>query len=90
MFPGVAFRGDGVYRRPWVIGTAFDVWQVVDAYRDVGSVEKMAAEGILSKHQIRLALAYYEWFPDGVDADVANNHRSLDELRAEFPSIAVH
>ena len=43
MFPGIAFRGDDWDRRPWVIGTAFDVWQVIDAHRDVGSVEAMVA-----------------------------------------------
>lgn len=89
LFPGIAFRGADWERRPWVIGTAFDVWQVVDAYRDLGSVERMAAEGNLSEAQIRLALAYHERFPEEIDEDVARNRRGLDDLRAEFPFVDV-
>jgi hypothetical protein len=56
-FPGIAFRGTDWERRAWVIGTALDVWQIVEAFRDFGSVEDMAAEGAASERQIRLALA---------------------------------
>lgn len=90
IFPGVAFRGDDWDRRPWVIGTAFDVWQVIDAYRDVGSVEAMVAAGNLSGRAVRLALAYYERFPDEIDEAIALNRRPLAQLRAEYPFIGVH
>jgi hypothetical protein len=87
MFPGIAFRGEDWNRRPWVIGTALDVWQVVDAHRDVGSVEAMVAEGNLSERQTRLALAYHERFPEEIDEAIAQNRRPLDELRASYPFI---
>ncbi|HEX3391838.1 MAG TPA: hypothetical protein VHS55_04685 [Solirubrobacteraceae bacterium] len=45
LFPGIAFRGADRERRAWVIGTAFDVWQIVDAYQDIGSVQRMVADG---------------------------------------------
>lgn len=89
-FPGIAFRGEDWDRRPWVIGTALDVWQVVDAHRDFGSVEKMVAEGSLSERAVRLALAYAERFPDEIEEAIALNRRSLAQLRAEYPFIAVH
>ncbi|HET8566322.1 MAG TPA: hypothetical protein VFL77_07595 [Solirubrobacterales bacterium] len=89
-FPGIAFRGEDWDRRPWVIGTAFDVWQVIDAYRDAGSVEAMVAAGNLSERQVRLALAYYERFPEEVDEAIALNRRPLAQLRAEYPFIDVH
>jgi hypothetical protein len=57
LFPGIAFRGADWERRAWVIGTALDVWQIVEAHRDIGSVERMAAEGAASDRQLRLALA---------------------------------
>jgi uncharacterized protein (DUF433 family) len=60
IFPGIAFRGDDWDRRPWVIGTAFDVWQIVDAHREAGSVEEVVAGGALNERQVRLALAYLE------------------------------
>jgi uncharacterized protein (DUF433 family) len=90
MFPGIAFRGEDFDRRPWVIGTAFDVWQVIDAYRDVGSVEAMVAEDNLSERQVRLALACYERFPEEIDEAIAQNRRPLAQLRAEYPFIDVH
>ena len=89
LFPGIAFRGADWERRAWVIGTALDVWQIVEAYRDIGSVERMAAEGAASERQIRLALAYYERFPEEVDAAIAADRRPLEQLRDAHPFIAV-
>ncbi len=89
LFPGIAFRGTDWERRAWVIGTAFDVWQVVEAHRDLGSVERMMAEGTLSERQIRVALGYHERFPEEVDNALADNSRSIEQLREDFPFIAV-
>lgn len=90
MFPGIAFRGEDWDRRPWVIGTAFDVWQIVDAHRDLGSVDAIVAEGELSGWQIRLALAYYERFGVEIDEAIALNRRPLSKLRRDYPSIGVY
>jgi hypothetical protein len=89
MFPGVAFRGTDWDRRAWVIGTAFDVWQLVEAYQDIGSVKRMAEGGSASERQIGLALAYYKQFPEEIDDAIAENRRPLDQLEREFPFIAV-
>ena len=64
------------------------MWQIVDAHRDFGSVERMVGEGNASERQVRLALDYRERFPEEIDAAIAENRRSLDELREEFPFIA--
>ncbi|MEA2198879.1 MAG: hypothetical protein QOJ25_2930, partial [Solirubrobacteraceae bacterium] len=53
------------------------------------SVEAMAGEGAANARQIRLALAYYERFPDEIDAAIAENRRSLAQLREEYPFISV-
>jgi hypothetical protein len=89
LFPGIAFRGVDWERRAWVIGTAHDVWQIVDAYRDIGSVERMAEGGSFNERQIRLALDYYEMFPEEIDVAVAENRRPIEQLEEEFPFIAV-
>jgi hypothetical protein len=89
MFPGIAFRGADWERRAWVIGTALDVWQIVDAHRDVGSIESMAAGGSANERQVRLALDYYKLFPEEIDAAVADNRRPMEQLEEEFPFIAV-
>lgn len=89
LFPGIAFRGTDWDRRAWVMGTAFDVWQLVEAHRDIGSVDSMAEDGSASDRQIRLALAYYKQFPEEIDQAIAENRRPLDQLEREFPFIAV-
>lgn len=89
LFPGIAFRGVDWERRAWLIGTALDLWQIVDAYRDFESIEHMAAESDLSERQIRLALAYHERFPAEIDEPIGRNRRSIEELRVAYPTIDV-
>lgn len=89
LFPGIAFKGADWERRAWVMGTALDVWQIVDAHRDIGSIERMAAGGSANERQIRLALDYYEMFPEEIDAAIADNRRPIEQLEEEFPFIAV-
>jgi hypothetical protein len=86
LVPGVAFRGDDYNRRAWLMGTSLDVWQVVDAYKDFDEdLERAVAETDLTVRELRTALSYYERFPDEIDDFIALNHRSLAELRAEYP-----
>jgi uncharacterized protein (DUF433 family) len=86
-FPGIAFRGSDWNRRPWVIGTALDVWEIVAASRSFASPEEMSQKTDLTEPQIRLALAYYGEFSDEVDEAIRDNERPLDELRTAFPTI---
>ncbi|MGH3993291.1 MAG: hypothetical protein ACRDSN_12630, partial [Pseudonocardiaceae bacterium] len=45
LVPGIAFRGDDYDRRAWVIGTALDVWQIIEAYKDFDEdFDRMVAE----------------------------------------------
>jgi hypothetical protein len=89
LFPGIAFRGSDWDRRAWVIGTALDVWQIVDSHRDIGSVERMVESGAANERQIRLALDYYELFGEEIDAAIAENRLPIERLEEEFPFIAV-
>jgi len=86
-FPGLAFRGADWNRRPWVIGTALDVWEIVAAFRSFGSVQWLADRTDLTEPQVRLALAYHAEHAGEVDASIADNERSLEDLRREFPAI---
>jgi len=86
LVPGVAFRGDDYDRRAWLIGTSLDVWQVIEAYKDVGEdFERTIAESDLSERELRTAISYHERFPQEIDDFIALNRRSLAELRAQFP-----
>jgi uncharacterized protein (DUF433 family) len=90
LFPGIAFRGTDWERRPWIIGTALDVWEIIRAYQDFGSVDRMLQESDLTEAQLRLALAYYDRFPEEIDEAIAESRRSLDDLRTRFPSVDVN
>lgn len=87
-FPGLAFRGADWSRRPWVIGTALDVWEIVVASRSFTSVEEMVAKTDLVEPQVQLALAYYGEFPDEIDESIQEADRPLERLQREFPTIA--
>ena len=89
LFPGVAFRGVDWDRRAWLIGTALDVWEIVAAYQDFDSVERMVAKTDLSERQIRLAMAYYKRFPAEIEDAIGRNRRPLEDLQAAFPTIDV-
>lgn len=86
-FPGLAFRGSDWNRRPWLIGTALDVWEIVAALRSFASPQGMAAKTDLTEPEIRLAVAYHEEFPEEIDEAIRESERPLEQLRREFPTI---
>lgn len=89
LFPGIGFMGRDWDRRAWVMGTGLDVWQVIEIYQDVGSVERMAEGWSINERQIQLALDYYKMFPEEIDAAIADNRRPIEQLEEEYPSIPV-
>lgn len=86
-FPGIAFRGSDWNRRPWVIGTALDVWEIAAASRSYDTPTEMAAATDLTEPQIRVALAYYAEFAEEIDAAIAENERALAALQRQYPTI---
>src|SRR5919109_2493305 len=55
-FPGVAFRGDDARRRPWVVGSGLDVWEIIHMLEDFGSIQRLVKDTQLNERQVRLAL----------------------------------
>lgn len=88
-FPGIGFRGPEGSRDAWVLGTALDVWQIVEAHRAFGSVERTLAETDLSERQLRLALAYAEAYPDEIEQALAENRRPLEDFRQLYPFVRI-
>lgn len=78
-FPGIAFRGKD--KRAWVVGTPFDVWEIVEEYRTVG-LKGMLEEGDIPEDKMLLALSYYRAHPFEVDADI-NENRGIIEREME-------
>jgi hypothetical protein len=89
-YPGLAFRGEAGRRRAWVIGTHFDVWEVILAWLDLGQNEQATLDQLLIQpRHLRLALAYHREFPEEIDTALRLQRRSLDELELEYPFIEV-
>lgn len=85
LFPGIAFRG--APRRAWVIGSALDVWEIVELLHSYGGDEERLRKEhplVLDRH-IRLARAYAERFPAEIEGFREDNRRPFDELLALYP-----
>ncbi|HTR89727.1 MAG TPA: DUF433 domain-containing protein [Solirubrobacteraceae bacterium] len=87
-FAGLGFRGEDAERRPWVIGTGLDVWEIVQMLEDLGSVEALVQDTDLSEAQVRLAIAYRASYPEEIDEAVAQNRRPVEEWRELYPFVA--
>lgn len=87
-FPGIAFRGDESSRRPWVVGTGLDVWEVVDLYRGKGK-ERLLEEHNVSERLLDLALAYRESYPEEIDQALEENSRSPEYWMERYPGLRI-
>ncbi len=85
-FPGLAFRGPAHDRRAWLLGTALDVWEVIEAYQGMGA-DRLRAEGDLQEEQLRLAISYYQQFPEEIDRAITENRRAEGEWHALYPAV---
>jgi len=86
-FTGIGFRDDDAGRRPWVIGSGLDVWEIVQMVEDFDSIERLLAETQLAERQVRLALAYRESYPDEVAEAIEQNRRVPEEWHELYPFV---
>ncbi len=84
-FPGIGFRGDDARRRPWVIGSGLDVWEIAQMVEDCGSVEQLVADSQLSERRVPLAFAYRESYPDEIAEAIAENRCSPQRVGGPLP-----
>ncbi len=86
-FAGIGFRGEDAGRRPWVIGSGLDVWEIVQMLEDFASIESLVEETQLNERQVRLAVAYRDSYPDEIAAAMAENRRTVEQWRELYPFI---
>jgi uncharacterized protein (DUF433 family) len=86
-FPGLAFRGDDARRRPWVIGSGLDVWEIVHMLEDFGTIERLVKETQLNERQVRLALAYRDCYPEEIADAIIENRRPAGDWRELYPFV---
>lgn len=87
-YPGLGFRGPEGARRVWIVGTALDVWQVIEAFSDFDrDIERMVAETDLTRRQLDIALAYHREFRREIDEAIAANRPTAQQVEADYPFI---
>lgn len=86
-FPGIAFRGEPPGRRPWVIGTGLDVWEIIHMLEDFGSTEHLVENSHLNERQVRLAVAYRDNHPEEIEQAIAENRRPVEKWRELYPFV---
>ena len=86
-FAGIGFRGEDAARRPWVIGSGLDIWEIIQMLDDFGSIERLAEETQLTERQTRLAVAYRDSYPEEIADAIAQNRRAAAEWHELYPFV---
>lgn len=83
--PMIWFREEGAARRPRLIGTRLDVWQVIETIRQSDNSVAEAAE-YLDKPvwHIEACVAYYADYKDEIDEWTARAYAFADAAQAEW------
>lgn len=77
--PGIHFVDGGLGRRPALVGTGFDVWEVVKVVKDSGSSRQAAAYLEIEQRLVEIAVRYYGSNRVEIDEWIARVHE-LSEL----------
>ena len=86
-FAGIAFRGDDARRRPWVIGSGLDIWEISQMLEDFGSIRRLVKETQLNERQVHLALAYRDAYPQEIADAIGTNRRPVNDLLDLYPFV---
>ena len=74
--PGIVFVDGPAGRRPSVIGSGLDVWEIVETVKNSdGSVEAAADYLETSLSKVRVAMSYYGDYFDEIDRWIDRIHR---------------
>jgi len=71
-YPGIGFRDSAGGREAYVLGHRVAIWEVLEAFKQAGSVQKTAAHFNWPPALVRCALAYAKEFP----AEVAQERKA--------------
>ena len=82
--PLIAFRDGAAGRRPGLVGSRLDVWQVVETVRQAGSVEDAASYLELPPEKIQACVRYYADFTDDVDEWIGRANAIADREEASW------
>ncbi len=80
--PLIVFRDGAAGRRPGLIGSRLDVWQLVETVKQNGSVEVAAAYLELPVEKVQAAMRYYADYTDEIDAWMARNDEIAEQAQS--------
>jgi len=86
--PGITFVDGPAGRRAHVAGTGLEVFEIIDALRSCGGDKTALAEAFesVTPEQLDAAYAYYDAFPEEIDAWLEEAAKITPEyLRSHFP-----
>lgn len=88
-FPGIAYRGEGQYREPWIVGTGLDVWELCSMIEDYeGDLVRLVEDHLqVDERHCRLALSYRREHPEEIEEAIAENRRTPEEWLALYPFV---
>jgi uncharacterized protein (DUF433 family) len=82
--PLIAFRDGAAGRRPGLVGSRLDVWQVVETVKQNGSVEEAAAYLALPVEKVHAAMRYYADYSDEIDDWTARANELAEREQASW------
>jgi uncharacterized protein (DUF433 family) len=82
--PLIAFRDGAAGRRPGLVGSRLDVWQIVETVKQNGSVEEAAAYLELPIDKVQAAMRYYADYTDEIDEWTARAHALAEREHANW------
>ncbi len=77
--PGIHFVDGALGRRPALLGTGLDVWEIVKVFKDSGSTEAAAAYLEIEPRLVEIAVRYYASNREEIDDWIARVYE-LSEL----------
>lgn len=96
-FPGIIYM-DGPSGRRASLADGPDVWQIIRALQEVPTdqhdpVETVCIEADLCVRQIKLAMQFYEAYPNEIEAKIADNRaaaKRIDKMISERERAIAH
>jgi len=83
--PLISFRAGAAGRRPALVGTRLDVWQVIETIRQNESSIEAAAEYLgLAAEQVRACARYYADYKDEIDDWASRAHAIAEREEASW------
>jgi uncharacterized protein (DUF433 family) len=86
--PGIVMVDGPTGRRAVVAGSGLDVWEIIATWQACGHDEAQLAKHYpwLTQPQLRAALAYYQLYPEEIEARLAREQQWTPErVRRELP-----